>query len=151
MYSVEADLNLSDQRLIELTESEGNVGAKNTALLARLQSRAYNRINSALTGKYVVPVHPAPAILTEIEADLWKFYLYEHREVMDIPASVQGNYDRSTKMLESYRKGEEMLDAPRSLAATGPASSGGSFNSDDTAVDGVDGQRVFGRVRDGLF
>ncbi len=143
-YAAEADLNLSEQRLIELTDSESAVGTKDAALIARMHTRANSKINAALYGKYAVDPDDIPPILTEIEADFWRFYLYEHREVMAIPPTVQNAYNYSEKLLEEYRTGTQLLDAPSTVGSDGAASSVGSFSDD--SVD-----RVFGRAKDGLF
>ncbi len=140
-YSEEADLSLSETRKIELTESEDAIGEKDAALITRLQARATARINAALFGKYAIPDDDFPPILTHIEVDLWKFYLYEYREVMTVPPSVERAYTAALALLERYRTGEELLDCARVSATTEPATTAGLF-SDDTD------ERVFGRAKD---
>lgn len=143
-YCVEADLNLSDTRLIELTDTEDAVGVKDSTLLALLHVRATSKVDAALYGQYVVDGDDFPPILTQLEADLWRYYIYEHREVMDVPKVVQFAYERAVELLEKYRTGMELLAAPRRSAATDPIVTGGSFSADSD-------DRVFGRCRDGLF
>lgn len=143
-YSQESDLNLSESRLIELTDSADAPGVKDATLMTRLQIRATNRIDAALYGKYVTPVVVPPPILTIIEADIWRYYLYEHRETMNTPDTVTRDYEAAIKLLEDYRTGVDTLMAPHVQPSTGPDSTGGSLSA-DTA------DRVFGRAKDGLF
>ncbi len=142
-FSEEADLNLSEQRLVELTDSEEAVGEKDAELLARLQLRATNKIKAALYGKYAVDESDPPEILVQIEADLWRYYLYEHRETMKVPEVVEKAYRMAIDLLEGYRTGTELLAASRVNAASDPAPSAGAFSSDSDA-------RVFGRAKDSL-
>jgi phage gp36-like protein len=143
-YSVEADLNLSEQRLVELTDSEDVVGVKDAVLIERLHVRATSKVDAALYGKYTTPVVPTLPILTQLEADLWRYYLYEHREVMDTPKVVQKAFDMAIDLLERYRTGMEHLAGARTHAATDPIPTEGSFSSDSDS-------RLFGRCKDGLF
>jgi phage gp36-like protein len=142
-YSEIDDLNLSDQRLIELTDSEDAVNELDDELLDRLQLRATSKVDAALYGKYTIDPEDFPPILTQIEADLWRYYLYEHREVMEIPKTVQAAFDASIELLEKYRTGMEPLGAAHVNAATAPGYAGGSLSSDSD-------DRVFERAKDGL-
>ncbi len=140
-YAAETDLNLSETRKIELTESEDAVGEKDATVIANLQARATAKIDAALFGKYATPVSPVPAILTEIEADLWRYYLYTHREIMEVPKSVQEDYNYARDLLRQYAEGTMLLDAAHTSSATGPGASAGLFSDDSDA-------RVFGRCKD---
>ncbi len=143
-FSEEADLNLSEARLIELTDTSDDPGVKDDTLIALMQARATAKIKAALFGKYIVDdTGTFPAILTQIEADLWRYYLYAHREVMDVPKLVLEDYKASLDLLERYRTGEEALDAAHRSAATEPTYTGGSFSADSC-------DRVFGRAKDGF-
>jgi phage gp36-like protein len=143
-FSEEADLNLSEARLIELTDSEDDPGVKDDDLIERMQSRATAKVKAALFGKYVVDdTGDFPPILTQIEADLWRFYLYAHREVMEVPKLVAEDYKASMDLLERYRTGKEALDAARRSAATEPTTTEGAFSADSD-------NRVFGREKDGF-
>lgn len=136
-----SDLNLSDARLVELTDSADAPGIMDAGLVGALQLRATSKIEAALYGKYSLDPDDFPPILTQIEADLWKFYLYQHRETMDTPSSVQKAYDAACALLEAYRTGAELLAAGRVNAATEPTSSVGRFSDDCD-------ERVFGRAKD---
>jgi phage gp36-like protein len=141
-FSEEADLNLSEARLVELTDTEADPGEKDDTLIARLQDRAYAKVMAALFGKYGVGASgDVPAILTHIEADLWRYYLYAHRDVMTVPPLVADDYKESLALLERYRTGKEALDAPRRSAATEPITTEGSFSADSD-------DRVFGVEKD---
>lgn len=140
-FSSIADLNLSDQRLIELTDSADAPGVLDESVVVAMQVRATSKVEAALYGKYTLDPDDFPAILTQLEADLWKFYLYQHREVMETPKSVQKAYDAACELLELYRTGKELLAAAHVSAATEPGYAGGSFSSDSD-------DRVFGREKD---
>lgn len=140
-FSVEADLNLSDERLIELTDSADAPGVKDQDVINMLHLRATSKVEAAVYGKYALSDDDFPPILTQLEADLWRYYLYEHREVMETPAKVQKAYDAAVMLLEKYRTGEEALAAAHVSAATAPSPTGGTFSSDSD-------NRVFGRAKD---
>lgn len=140
-FSSIADLNLSDQRLIELTDSADAPGVLDSTLLESLHLRATSKVEAALYGRYSLDADDFPAILTQLEADLWRFYLYQHREVMETPKSVQKAHDSACELLENYRTGKEALAAAHVSAATEPGYAGGSFSSDSD-------DRVFGRAKD---
>jgi phage gp36-like protein len=143
-FSEEADLNLSEARLIELTDTTDEPGVKDDALITRLQARATAKVHAALFGKYVVDdAGDFPDILTQIEADLWRYYLYAHRDVMTVPPLVAEDYKESLALLERYRTGKEALDADRRSANTDPITTEGLFSSDSD-------DRVFGREKDGF-
>jgi phage gp36-like protein len=143
-YSSESDLNLSAARVIELTESDSAIGVKDSTLLALLHVRATSKVDAALYGRYVIDADDFPPILTQLEADLWRYYIYGHREVMETPKEVTKAYEDAVALLERYRTGMEHLPAAHVTAATGPAPTSGSF-SDDSC------ERAFGRAKDGLF
>ena len=143
-YSQRADLNLSTERLVELTDSADAVGVVDEDLLDRLHVRATNKVNAAIYGKYTVDPDDVSEILVELQASLWRYYLYAHREVMEVPGTVREDYQAALAQLEKYRTGMEALDAGHTNAATDPVPTSGSFSSDSD-------DRVFGRAKDGIF
>ncbi len=142
-YAVEADLNLSDARLVELTDSADAVGEKDDALIARLLVEAEAEVDAALFDKYSVPFSTVPVVIKYITADIWRLNLYEHREVMEVPESVQASADQSRKKLRDYAMGVDSLNAARATAGD-VGSSVGSFSADSD-------YREFGREKDGPY
>jgi phage gp36-like protein len=142
-FSSESDLNLSVQRLIELTDSASAPNVKDDDVMDATHLRATTKVEAALYGRYSLDEDDFPAILTQLEADLWRYYLYEHREVMEVPSTVSKAFDRAVEQLEKYRLGLEALPAAHVSAATEPGYAGGSFSADSD-------DRVFGRAKDGL-
>lgn len=140
-FATQADLNLSDARLVELTDSADAPGVADAWLIEALHLRATSKVEAALYGKYTLDPADFPPILTQLEADLWRFYLYQHREVLETPKSVQKAHDSACELLERYRLGTEALAAARVQASSEPASTAGSFSADSD-------DRVFGRVKD---
>lgn len=129
-YAVEADLNLSETRLIELTDSESAVGVKDAALIARLQAETDAFIDEHLFAKYAVPLNPVPVTIKYIAADIWKYRLYTHRETMQVPKTVQDNYNDAVARLREFGNGQAPLSAARVTADSSPSPSGGTFSSD---------------------
>lgn len=112
MYSTQDDLNLSDQRLVELTDSVEAPDVPDPALIARLGIRANSRVDGALSKIYITPIVSPPRIVVDVEATLWKYLIYTHREVMQVPDTVMKEYEWATAQLELWRSGGEPLDAP---------------------------------------
>lgn len=142
-FSSTADLNLSEQRLIELTDSADAPGVLDETVVTAMHVRATAKVEAALYGKYSLSADDFPEILTQLEADLWRYYLYQHREVMETPKSVVRAHDMACELLEKYRTGKEALAAARVNAATEPTAALGSFSADSD-------DRVFGRAKDGF-
>lgn len=142
-FSNSADLNLSPSRLIELTDSIDAPGVADMAVVENLHLRATSKVEAALYGRYSLDEDDFPPILTQLEADLWRYYLYQHRERMETPSSVQKAHDDACELLEKYRTGKEALAAAHVSAATEPGYAAGSFSSDSD-------DRVFGRAKDGF-
>lgn len=107
-YSTAADLNLSPERLIELTESEAMVGVVDTAVFNRLQLRANSRVDGALYGLWVTPVASPPGIIVDVEVAIWKYMLYQHREIMETPKRVVADYEWAVNQLTAWRAGEPL-------------------------------------------
>jgi phage gp36-like protein len=122
-YAVEADLNLSDARLVELTDSEAAPGVSDSALLARLEAEAEGIVDAYLAGSVPVPfTAPIPAIITAITAWIWAYRIYRHREVMDIPKSVSDDYAMALALLEKIAAGgSAAVGVPSSLSPGVPS------------------------------
>lgn len=112
MYSQQADLNLSPERLVELTESESVIGAVDQAVIDKLGTRANGRVDAALFNLYITPVATPPDVLISVETAIWKYLLYTHREVMQAPADVLADYNWAVLQLDAWRTDKEALNAP---------------------------------------
>lgn len=105
-YAVQADLNLSSTRLIELTDSEAVPGVIDSAVMAKTETEAESIIDSYLSGSFTVPfTGTIPAVIITITAWIWAYRLYRHREIMDIPKSVYDDYQMALVMLEKLAAG----------------------------------------------
>lgn len=120
-YAVEADLNLSDQRLIELTDSEAAPGVKDSALLARLETEAEGIVDAMIAGVVVLPFTAVPPIIKSITAWIWAYRLYRHREVMDVPKSVADDYAMAMALLDKIASsGAIALGIPTQRVSNAP-------------------------------
>lgn len=104
-YAVEADLNLSDTRLIELTDSEDAVGVKDDALLTLLEAESAAIVDALLGGVVTVPFSPVPAVIKLITAWIWRYRIYLHRPEMEIPKAVLDDYTRAMEWLQLMATG----------------------------------------------
>ena len=142
-YAVEADLNLDDRRLVELTDTEQATGVKDAALIARLLEEADALVDERLFARYQTPIPaPIPTTLKYIAADIARFLLFKHRDALNIPEAVQKAYDEAKKRLDEFGDGKVPLNSPRISAPVEWHDTIGHFDSD------ID-DRVFGRQKDG--
>lgn len=118
-YSVEADLNLSDERLVELTDSSTAPGVKDETVIAREATRAQALCDLYLRRLYVTPVaDPVPEELKLIHAAIWRRRLYGHREVMQVPQNVLDDFQWAFDALKSIGQRDGLiLDIPKSTVA----------------------------------
>jgi phage gp36-like protein len=152
-YSSEADINLDDQRAIELTESAAALGQLNQSVLDQTSLDAQDEIDDRLGGTYAVPF-PAgnvPPAIRRLHKKVWKRLLFERRDTLAVPPTVEADYQKALADLEDYATpgdgGRILVGAARVSAATG-SSSAGSFSSDPDSIAPV--ARVFGRYKDRL-
>lgn len=116
-YAVQADLNLDDSRLLELTENASNIGAIDTALLARLETESESIVNGVIGGSITLPFVSTPPMITFVTACIWKRRLYAHREVMQIPVTVESDYKFAMDLLAKIAAGEiELITGTPNLA-----------------------------------
>jgi phage gp36-like protein len=105
-YAVQADLNLSTTRLVELTDSEAVPGVIDTTLTGLLLAESQGIVDAYLAGSIPVPfADPVPAIIRAITSWIWAYRIYRHREVMDIPKSVLDDYAMALSLLEKIVAG----------------------------------------------
>lgn len=81
-YSTVADIALSEQDLIDLTDDTDS-GAVDAAILAAEIDRADRLIDSYLRGRYHTPFDPVPPEIVELSAALTKYNLYDRRGLVD--------------------------------------------------------------------
>lgn len=117
MYAAQSDLNISSDRLIELTESSTVIGVVDQTVIDRCHVRANAVVDGALFGLYVTPVASPPAVLVNVEAAIWRHMLFSYRDTMTPPKDVQDDYDWAMKQLDAWRPGPsgkplQMLSAP---------------------------------------
>lgn len=120
-YAVVSDLNLDERRLVELTDTQAAPGQKDAALIARLELDAEAIVNGILGGLPDVPFTGAvPAIITFCTACIWKYRLYLHREVMDVPQAVKDDYQIAMDLLAKLAAGEISLEPAETTTVGSP-------------------------------
>lgn len=117
MYASQSDLNISSERLVELTENSSVIGVVDQTVIDRCHVRANALVDGALFGLYVTPVVSPPGILINVETAIWKYLLFTFREGMDAPKDVESDYAWAMKQLDAWRPGPsgrplQMLNAP---------------------------------------
>lgn len=119
-YAVTADLNLSDQRLIELTDSAAVPGVLDEDVLDARLVEAKSMVDSLLAPAGMGPYADGdvPPIITVITAWIWAYRLYRHREVMEIPQSIKDDYAMALQWLKDIVAGELAVDPEDEEAAT---------------------------------
>lgn len=136
-YATQAQLTdlYGAQRLIELTDrAEPAAGAIDTEVLSQALVDADALIDSYVAARYVVPVDPAPAVLTRKAAEI----AYYNLHIEAAPDAVRDSYRDAIKWLQAIASGNAVLPAASGQAA-GPAAA-----SDTVNVSGPD--RVFSRT-----
>ncbi len=105
-YAEKEDLNLSDQRLVELTENESALGSIDETLLALLLDESQSIVDGKLDPVMTVPFVSPTTIITTITAWIWAYRIYRHREVMEIPQSIKDDYERALMWLDQIVAGD---------------------------------------------
>lgn len=147
-YSQQSDLNLDSTRLIELTDNASAVGVIDSTLLTALSVEADAFVDGYLEGVYVTPIAATPAATPSpvryASANIWRYLLYKHREVMSVPPVVKAELDRAIELLEKIAENKILLKGVmRVSASTEPSLTDGTFSADADS-------RIFGRARDSV-
>ena len=109
-YAVQADLNLSTERLIELTDNPAAPGVIDSAVMTKTEVEAESIIDAALTGVVTVPFSaPIPPIIVTICAWIWAYRLYRHRPEMEIPKPIVDDYEMAMDMLKNLAARPQVL------------------------------------------
>lgn len=107
-YSTVADIALSEQDLIDLTDDTES-GAVDTGVLASTIDRADRMIDSYLGGRYNVPFAITPPDVKRLSATLAKYYLHERR-MPTVPDGVRRQYDDAMTYLKDLVAKRATLD-----------------------------------------
>jgi phage gp36-like protein len=151
-YSDRSRLNLSEERLVELTDTPEAPGIVNDEVVEDTSLDAQAEIDDRLGPTYPVPfTAPIPGPIERIHSKIWKRMLFERRDSMQVPASVEADYQKALADLEDYATpgdGGRVLVGAQMHSARGSSPAAGSFSSD--AESNEPARRVFGRFRDRL-
>lgn len=106
-YAVQADLNLSETRLIELTDSADAPGEIDATVLAACLVEATAIADGILAPAGAGPYtsDDVPPLVTVCTAWIWAYRLYRHREVMEIPEAIKDDYKRAFELLKEMAAG----------------------------------------------
>jgi phage gp36-like protein len=131
-YATEQDLidRYGEEELIQLTD-RANVGAIDSAVLARAIADADAEIEGYLVGRYALPLASVPPLLARLACDIARYHLYD-----DAPLEqVRTRYEDARAHLKGIANGTVQLGLP--------ASAGAAPVSGSPEVDAPD--RVFSR------
>jgi phage gp36-like protein len=109
-YSSDDDLfqRLNRELVIQLTDDD-HTGSVDQDIVDERRSTAHELANTFLRGQYSLPLDPPPKILTDVEADLLVFMLYQRRPGMEIPDSVKMARKSAMKILREVSRGKIQL------------------------------------------
>jgi phage gp36-like protein len=151
-YSPQSRLNLSDERLAELTDKPSAQGVIDPAVLDETSLDAQDEIDNRLQGSFPVPfVAPIPPTIARLHSKIWKRILFERRDSMQVPLTVEADYQKALADLEDLATpggGGRILVGTAGTGSALGAPSAGSFSSDPDSSEPV--ARVFGRFKDRL-
>jgi phage gp36-like protein len=141
-YCDRDDLNLADERLVQLTDSNQAPGVTNWTLVDKAIADACDYIDGRLNGKYRIPLNPIPVIARRWSAWIARYYLFDRRDSMEMPDTVVRGYKEAKADLDKAASSPDYeLGAERADADTAPSPSGGALEENC---------RHFGRGRDYL-
>lgn len=122
MYCTQADIEASEQDLIELTD-DSNSGVIDQSIIDKAVTNAVELIDGYLRGRYTLPLDPVPGLLTTLAADITLYRLYARRTRLAIPESLSDRYKNALKVLDNIQKGMVALGTGQitQAAATGGA------------------------------
>jgi phage gp36-like protein len=150
-YSQRSRLNLSDDRLVELTDSTAAPGVIDDSVVDDTSLDAQAEIDDRLAPTYPVPFDPVPSAIERIHSKIWKRTLFVRRDAMQVPPTVEADYQKALADLDDYATpgegGRVLIDA-QMRSARGGSPAAGSFSSDSESNEPA--RRVFGRFRDRL-
>jgi len=107
-YCTEDDIKkqLPENKLIELTDDDGD-GVVDTGVVDKAIADADAEIDTYLSGRYTVPLSPAPAIVNKVSVDISIWNLFSRRQVADEVAKER--YRAAVDLLKLIAKGDVSL------------------------------------------
>ena len=109
-YCAIADIEASEQDLIDLTDDNGD-GVINQTVMDKAIATAGELVDGFLRGRESLPLDPVPGLLTALAADIALYRLYGRRPRLAIPDSLSDKYKNALKLLENIQKGQVILGA----------------------------------------
>lgn len=105
-YCTQADIakRISFDDIVALTDDAGAQTVDETNLNEAI-TRADNRINGALRGKFTVPLTSASGIITEIAVDLVVYHLFTRRASIEFPKVITDRYNDALEQLADIADG----------------------------------------------
>ena len=139
-YATTADMRdrFDEAELRQLTDDAG-AGVIDDARLQRALDDAGDLINAHLAARYDVPIAPAPKLLTRLQCDIARRYLYRDEP----PAGVKDAHDQAVRTLERLADGRMSLGLDAEGGETAQPASGGPQLSASDRVFGRDSLRGF--------
>ena len=122
-YCALADIEASDQDLIELTDDNG-AGVVDQSVVDKAVAAAGDLIDGYLRGRYTLPLDPVPGLLATLAADITLYRLYARKPRLTVPESLADKHKNALKILDGIQKGTVTLGAgtPETDIPTGAVS-----------------------------
>ncbi|MCL5990704.1 MAG: DUF1320 domain-containing protein [Bacteroidetes bacterium] len=85
--------------------------------LDEIISTAYSIIDSALRGRYALPLTITDGDLKDIGITIARYKLYELRQAVSMPESLIAGWSQAMQRLRQYQTGERVLDVGNAVDA----------------------------------
>jgi phage gp36-like protein/phage gpG-like protein len=139
-YCDRDDLNLADERLVQLTDSNQAPGVINLTLVDKAIADACDYIDGSFEWEIPDPAQPHSRHRGRWSAWIARYYLFDRRDSMEMPDTVVRGYKEAKADLDKAASSPDYeLGAERADADTAPSPSGGALEENC---------RHFGRGRD---
>ena len=111
-YFTKAQLKgrIDNQTLILLTNDNPAADEIDEAKLDEIISDAYSIMDSALRGRYALPLSITDGDLKDIGITIARYKLYELRQAVSMPESLVTSWSQAMQRLRQYQTGERILD-----------------------------------------
>ena len=111
-YFTKAQLKsrIDEQTLILLTNDNPSADTIDEAKLDEIISDAHSIIDSALRGRYTLPLTITDGDLKDIGITIARYKLYELRQAVSMPDSLISSWAQAMQRLKQYQTGERILD-----------------------------------------
>lgn len=101
---------IDNQTLIRLTNDSPTATTINETKLEEIISTSCAIIDSALRGRYTLPLSITDEDLADIGIEIARYKLYQLRQAVSMSESLIASYNQAMSRLRKYQTGESILD-----------------------------------------